>query len=56
MLRRQAGDLVTTPYVNDHEDPRSLVELAKATRAKLLYFANPDNPMGSFWPASECNG
>ncbi len=47
------GKLVTTPYVNDHEDPRALVELAKRERAKLLYFANPDNPMGSHWPASD---
>jgi histidinol-phosphate aminotransferase len=47
------GRLVTTQYVNDHEDPRSLVELAKEQSAKLLYFANPDNPMGSHWPAHE---
>jgi histidinol-phosphate aminotransferase len=47
------GKLVTTPYVNDHEDPRSLVELAKRERAKLLYFANPDNPMGTHWPAKD---
>jgi histidinol-phosphate aminotransferase len=47
------GKLVTTPYVNDHEDPRSLVELAKRERARLLYFANPDNPMGTHWPAKE---
>jgi histidinol-phosphate aminotransferase len=47
------GRLVTTPYVNDHEDPRSLVDLAKRERAKLLYFANPDNPMGTHWPAKD---
>ena len=47
------GKLVTTPYVNDHEDPRSLIDLAKRERAKLLYFANPDNPMGSHWPAND---
>ena len=47
------GKLVTTPYVNDHEDPRTLIEFAKRERAKLLYFANPDNPMGSHWPAHE---
>jgi histidinol-phosphate aminotransferase len=48
-----SGKLVTTPYVNDHEDPASLLKLAKTENAKLLYFANPDNPMGSVWPASE---
>jgi histidinol-phosphate aminotransferase len=47
------GKLVTAPYVNDHEDPRSLVGLAKSSRAKLLYFANPDNPMGTHWLASD---
>jgi histidinol-phosphate aminotransferase len=47
------GKLVTTPYVNDCEDPRSLVELAKREDAKLLYFANPDNPMGTHWPAAD---
>jgi histidinol-phosphate aminotransferase len=47
------GKLVTTPYVNDHEDPASLLKLAEAEKAKLLYFANPDNPMGSVWPAAD---
>jgi histidinol-phosphate aminotransferase len=47
------GRLVTTPYVDDHEDPVSLVELVKRENAKLLYFANPDNPMGSHWPAEK---
>ena len=47
----QGGKLVTTPYVNDREDPSSLIELVKHECAKLLYFANPDNPMGSVWPA-----
>ncbi len=47
------GKLVTTPYVNDHEDPQSLLALAQAENAKLLYFANPDNPMGTVWPATE---
>jgi histidinol-phosphate aminotransferase len=45
------GKLVTTPYVNDHEDPDSLLKLVKTTNAKLLYFANPDNPMGTVWPS-----
>lgn len=47
------GKLVTTAYVNDHEDPASLLALAKAENAKLLYFANPDNPMGTFWSAAD---
>jgi histidinol-phosphate aminotransferase len=47
------GKLVTTPYVDDHEDPASLIALAKKEHAKLLYFANPDNPMGSCWRAED---
>lgn len=46
------GKLVTTPYVSDREDPSSLLDLARAEKARLLFFANPDNPMGSWWPAS----
>ena len=45
------GRLVTTPYVEDREDPASLLELASRENARLIYFANPDNPMGSWWPA-----
>jgi histidinol-phosphate aminotransferase len=47
------GRLVTTPYVDDYEDPESLIALVKRERAKLLYFANPDNPMGTHWPAAD---
>ena len=46
------GRLVTTPYVNDREDPPSLLDLATREKARLIYFANPDNPMGSWWPAA----
>jgi histidinol-phosphate aminotransferase len=46
------GNLVTTPYVDDHEDPGSLLDLARREKAKLVYFANPDNPMGTCWKAS----
>jgi histidinol-phosphate aminotransferase len=45
------GRLVTTPYVEDREDPASLLELASRENARFIYFANPDNPMGSWWPA-----
>jgi histidinol-phosphate aminotransferase len=47
------GKLVTVPYVNDKEDPQSLLDAAKTCAPKLLYFANPDNPMGSWWSAQE---
>lgn len=43
------GKLVTTPYVDDREDIASLLDLARREKARLIYFANPDNPMGSWW-------
>lgn len=46
------GRLVTTPYVADREDPASLLDLAKREKARLIFFANPDNPMGSWWPSA----
>ena len=49
------GRLVTTPYVNDREDPTSLLDLARREKSRLIYFANPDNPMGSHWPADAVN-
>jgi len=45
------GRLVTTPYVEDREDLEGLLAAAKRENAPLVYFANPDNPMGSWWPA-----
>lgn len=47
------GKLVTTPYIRDHESPDELLALVTAEKAKLLYFANPDNPMGTLWPAED---
>jgi histidinol-phosphate aminotransferase len=47
------GKIVTCAYVNDHEDPASLIDLAKRENAKLIYLANPDNPMGTWWRGSD---
>lgn len=41
------GTLHTVPYAGDFEDPDRLIAKARATQAKLIYIANPDNPMGS---------
>lgn len=46
------GELVKVPYVNDREDPESLLRASKEAGAKLIYFANPDNPMGTWHGAS----
>jgi histidinol-phosphate aminotransferase len=43
------GRLVTVPYRDDYEDPDSLLAAATREDARLIYLANPDNPMGSWW-------
>jgi len=45
------GDLRFVPYSGVHEEPEALAEHARKTRARIVYLANPDNPMGSVWPA-----
>lgn len=42
------GTLHMVPYKHDHEDPASLFAKAAEVDAKLVYLANPDNPMGSW--------
>lgn len=42
------GQLVTVPYCGDHEDPQALAARAQETGAKIVYLANPDNPMASW--------
>lgn len=49
------GRLVMAPYVEDREDPGSLLDLARRESATLIYFANPDNPMGGWWEAEAVN-
>lgn len=47
------GDLRFVPYAGVHEDPLALAAHARQTNARMVYLANPDNPMGSFWPAAD---
>ena len=42
------GALHTVPYRDDCEDLPALLAKAAEVNAKLVYFANPDNPMGSW--------
>ncbi|QFT72149.1 pyridoxal phosphate-dependent aminotransferase [Ruegeria sp. THAF33] len=42
------GILHKVPYSGDHEDPSALFAKAAEVGAKLVYLANPDNPMGSW--------
>jgi histidinol-phosphate aminotransferase len=46
------GRLVTTPYIDDREDPAALLDLARSESARLIYIANPDNPMATWWGGS----
>ena len=46
------GVLHKVPYAGNHEDPAALAARAGGTGAKLVYLANPDNPMGSHHPGT----
>ena len=45
------GTLHTVPYRDDAEDPDALLAKAAEVDAPLIYFCNPDNPMGSWHSA-----
>jgi histidinol-phosphate aminotransferase len=40
------------PYIGDREDLDALARAARDTGASMVYLANPDNPMGSWWDAA----
>ncbi|MCW4113898.1 pyridoxal phosphate-dependent aminotransferase [Aurantimonas sp. MSK8Z-1] len=42
------GVLEMVPYRDDREDIGALIDRTLSVRPKLLYFANPDNPTGSW--------
>ncbi|MCT7662705.1 pyridoxal phosphate-dependent aminotransferase [Shinella kummerowiae] len=45
------GRLVPVPYAGDREHLDGLLDAVRRENAPLVYFANPDNPMGSWWDA-----
>lgn len=45
------GQLERVPYAEDHEDLDGLSAAVRRRGARMVYLANPDNPMGSHWPA-----
>ncbi len=47
------GRLVRPSYRDDREDPEAVLAEAVRHTAKLAYFANPDNPMGTWWGAGD---
>lgn len=50
-VHAHGGALVKVPMRDDREDLDALLHAARQTRAKLLYVSNPNNPMGTHWPA-----
>jgi histidinol-phosphate aminotransferase len=47
------GRLVTVPYRDDCEDLDALLDAVRRENAPLVYFSNPDNPMGTWREASD---
>ena len=45
--------LTTIPYAADREDLGGLLAAAKRDRPRIVYLCNPDNPMGTWWPAAD---
>ncbi|ODT67926.1 MAG: histidinol-phosphate aminotransferase [Pelagibacterium sp. SCN 63-23] len=50
------GALDYVPYTGSHEDLDGLAQRARQTNARMVYLANPDNPMGTHWPATAVTG
>ncbi|MFJ7353542.1 pyridoxal phosphate-dependent aminotransferase [Phyllobacterium sp. NPDC097923] len=46
------GRLVTVPYRDDREDLDALLDAVIREKAPLVYFSNPDNPMGTWHEAA----
>ncbi|KAJ54151.1 histidinol-phosphate aminotransferase [Actibacterium mucosum KCTC 23349] len=47
------GVIHTVPFRGDHEDCDALIAKAAEVEAKLVYLANPDNPMGTWHDAAK---
>lgn len=47
------GVIHYVPYKDDYEDLDGLLAKVKKTRAAMVYLANPDNPMGTYWRSTD---
>jgi histidinol-phosphate aminotransferase len=47
------GKLVAVPFKDDRESLDDLLAAVKRENAPLVYLSNPDNPMGTWWEASD---
>ena len=52
-MAARGGVIETTPFKDDKEDLSGLIDLARRVEARLIYLANPDNPMGTWWSGGE---
>ena len=50
-VRAAGGVLHEVPYADDREDLAGLADRARAVGARIVYVANPDNPMGTWHDA-----
>ncbi|MDX2306773.1 MAG: pyridoxal phosphate-dependent aminotransferase [Hyphomicrobium sp.] len=50
------AQLLKVPFRADREDITALLDRAIAANARILYLSNPNNPMGTWWTASEIEG
>lgn len=47
-VRAYGGEIVHVPYRNYQSDLNALLEVAISNNARIIYLANPDNPLGSW--------
>jgi histidinol-phosphate aminotransferase len=47
------GQLHAVPYLDNREDPAALLEAVLKIKPAMVYFANPDNPLSTCWPAED---
>ena len=52
-IKSRGGTLHLVPYKDDKEDQEALLAKAEESNASLLYFSNPNNPMGTWWSSEE---
>lgn len=52
-IKSRGGTLHLVPYKDNHEDQDALLAKAEETNASLLYFSNPNNPMGTWYSSDQ---
>lgn len=52
-IANHGGTLHKVTYRDDREDIGALLDKARQTGSRLIYLSNPDNPMGTWWPAAD---